>query len=132
MDRAMTDRETALRKLTVGDIFHAQSRNGASLVCLVTALDDDTIYARRIHTQDDERFDRNTGIEVGKQYTSIDCVMAFPPDIQNILLAMDRKYQGLMALVRQGIDLTLDQTRMTADERRAYGFLDEHIAANPI
>ena len=128
----MPDRETALRNLAVGDIFHAQSRNGASLVCLVTALDDGTIYARRVHTQDDERFDRSSGIEVRKQHTRIDCVTPFPPDIQNILLAMDRKYQELMALVRQGIELTLDQTRMTPDEKRANLSIDRHVAANLI
>jgi hypothetical protein len=126
------DRETALRNLAVGDIFHARSRNGASLVCLVTALDGGTIYARRIHTQDDEQFDRKTGFEVGKQHTRIDCVTPFPPDIQNIFLAMDQKYQELMALVRQGIDLTLDQTKMTADEKRASLAIDQHVAANSI
>lgn len=126
------DRETALRNLAVGDIFHAHSRNGASLVCLVTALDDDTICARRIHTQDDECFDRNTGFELGKKHTKIDCVAPLPPDIHGILLAMDRKYQELMALVRRGIELTLDQTRMTADEKRAGRAVDQHAADNPI
>ena len=60
----MADRETGLRNLAVGDIFHARSQNGASLVCLVTGVDDSTIYARRIHTQDDVLFDRGTGFEV--------------------------------------------------------------------
>jgi hypothetical protein len=126
------DRKTALRNLAVGDIFHARSSNGASLVCLVTAIDDDAIYARRIHTQDDERFDRNTGFEIGKSHTKIDCVAPFPPDIHNIFLEMDRKYQELMALVRQGVELTLAQTKMTADEKRASLFIGEHVAANPI
>lgn len=128
----MIDRKRALQHLDVGDIFHARSSNGASLVCLITAVDHGTIHARRIHTQDDVQFDRSTGFEVGKQHTSIDCVAPFPPDIQNIFLAMDQKYQELMALVRQGIELTLDQTRMTADERRASLAIDQHVAANPI
>jgi hypothetical protein len=128
----MPDRATALRNLTVGDIFHARSANGASLVCLITAVDGDTICARRIHTQDDECFDRNTGFELGKKHTKIDCVAPVPPDIHRILLAMDRKYQELMALVRQGVELTLDQTRMTADEKRASRVIDQHVAANPI
>lgn len=98
----------------------------------MTALDGGTIYARRIHTQDNERFDRSTGVEVGKQHTKIDCVAPPPPEIYDILVAMDRKYQELMALVRQGVELTLDQTRMTADEKRAGRAIDEHIAANPI
>jgi hypothetical protein len=128
----MPDRESALRQLVVGDIFHARSRNGASLVCLVTALDDGTIYGRRIHTQDDVQFDRCTGFELGKAHTKIDCITPFPPDIESIFLAMDRKYQELMALVRQGVQLSLDQTRMTADEKRAGLSIDQHVAANTI
>ena len=61
----MTDRETALRSLAMGDIFHGRSPNGASLVCLITSVNDSTIYARRITTQDDLKFDRRTGIELG-------------------------------------------------------------------
>jgi hypothetical protein len=126
------NRENALWNLAVGDIFHARSPNGASLVCLVTALDDGTIYARRIHTQDDERFDRKTGIECGKGQTKIDCVTPFPSDIESIFLGMDQKYQELMALVRQGVQLSLDQTRMTADEKRGGLSIDRHVAANTI
>jgi hypothetical protein len=128
----MADRENALRQLAKGDIFHARSRNGASLVCLVTATDDGTIYARRIHTQDDVHFDRNTGFEVGKQHTKIDCVVPFPPDIRDIFLELDHKYQKLMALVRQGVELTLEQTKMTSDEKRANLSIDQHVNANPI
>lgn len=128
----MSDRRTALRNLSIGDIFHAQSRNGASLVCLATALDESVISARRIHTQDGLQFDRNTGLEIGKPHTRIDCVAPFPPDILDIFLEMDRKYQQLMELVCQGVELTLEQTRMTSDEKRASLFIDEHVAANPI
>jgi hypothetical protein len=128
----MPDRETALQNLAVGDIFHARSSNGASLVCLVTAVGDGIICARRIHTQDDVQFDRNTGFELGKAHTKIDCVTPFPPDIESIFLAMDRKYQELMALVGQGVELTPDQTRMSADEKRASLSIDQQVAANPI
>ncbi len=128
----MPDRETALRNLAVGDIFHARSSNGASLVCLVTALDHDTIYARRIHTQDDERFDRNTGFEVGKVHTKIDCVTPLPPDIHSIFVGMDWRYQDAYAKVRQGIEVDPTEARLTADERRAHDFLRQHIEANPI
>lgn len=128
----MTDRETALRNLAVGDIFHAHSRNGASLVCLVTALDDGTIYARRIHTQDDERFDRITGVECGKEHTKIDCVAPLPPEIYNVFVAMDQRYQDAHERIRQGVEVDLREARHTPDERRAHAVLDEHIAANPI
>jgi hypothetical protein len=126
------DRETALRNLAVGDIFHARSSNGASLVCLVTAVDDDAIYARRIHTQDDVRFDRNTGLRSGKGRTKIDCVAPLPSDIRNILTEMDWRYQAAHALIRQGVEIDPREARYTADERRAHDFLDQHIAANPI
>jgi hypothetical protein len=128
----MADRETALRNLAVGDIFHARSSNGASLVCLVTAVDDGTIYARRIHTQDDVQFDRDTGFEAGKPHTRIDCVVPFPPDIHKIFLETDQKYQELMALVHQGIDLTPEQTKMTSDEKRASLSIDSHVVANEL
>lgn len=128
----MTDRETALRNLVAGDIFHARSPNGASLVCLVTAIDEGTICARRIHTQDDLQFDRGTGIEVGKPHAKIDCVTPFSPDIHEIFLEIDRKHQELTALIRQGVEPTPDQTRMTSDEKRANLSINRHVADNPI
>ena len=129
----MSDRENALRNIAVGDIFHARNpQTGASLVCLVTGLDDASIYARRIHTQDDVRFDRNTGLKLGSGHTKIDCVAPLPPEVHNIFLAMDRRYQDAHALIHQGIDMDPKFARWTAEERRAHGVLDEHIAANSI
>ena len=37
-----------------------------------------------------------------------------------------------MKLVRQGIELTRDQTGMTEDEKRANLSINQHVAANPI
>jgi len=128
----MTNRERTLWQLAVGDIFHARSTNGASLVCLVTAIDEGTIQARRIHTQDNHSFDRNTGLECGKDRTKIDCATPFPPDIHNFFLGLDRKYQAHMATERAGIELTPDQTKMTSDEKRANLSINPHVAANPI
>lgn len=128
----MADFERALRRLVVGDIFHARSRNGASLVCLVTSFDDTTINARRIHTQDNVQFDRKTGQEVDKPHTRIDCVTPFPPDIRRIFIELDRKYQELTALLRQGVELTPEQMKMTDDEKRVNRSIDSHVEANPI
>lgn len=129
----MADRKGALQDLDVGDVFHARNpETGASLVCLVTGLDDGTIYARRIHTQDNVRFDRNTGFRLGKGRTAIDCVAPLPSDIRDILVQMDQRYQVAHALIRQGIEVDLREARHTPDEKRAHDFLDEHIAANPI
>ncbi|HTW53159.1 MAG TPA: hypothetical protein VME45_14805 [Stellaceae bacterium] len=128
----MTDRESALRKLAVGDIFHGRSSNGASLVCLVTAVDDGTIYARRIHTQDDLKFDRTTGFECGKEHTKIDCATPFPPDIHKIFLEMDRKYGEHTELFRKGLEPEPEQRKLTTEERRANLSINAHVAANPI
>lgn len=129
----MDDRAAALRNLSVGEIFHARNpETGASLICLVTGLDDVTIYARRIHTQDDVRFDRNTGLRLGKGQTKIDCVAPLPPDVHNVLLKFDQRYQNAHALIRQGVEVDLREARYTPDERYANDFLDRHVAENPI
>lgn len=126
----MINSDSAIRKLAVGDIFHARSSNGASLVCLVTAIDEDAIHARRIHTQDAHRFDRDTGFECGRVHTKIDCVTPFPPDIRHIFLELDRKYQAHMALERKGVGLDPEKCKLTPDERRANLSINPHVAAN--
>lgn len=124
---------SAFQKLAVGDIFHARNpETRASLVCLVTGLDDGTIYARRIHTQDEVQFDRATGLRLGKGQTKIDCVTPFPPDIHEIFLEMDRKHRENTELFRQGIEPEPERRKLTADERRANLAIDDHVAANPI
>ena len=128
----MVSNRAALRYLAVGDIFHARSPNGASLVCLATALDDVTIYARRIHTQDDLKFDRALGFELENNQTKIDCVTPFPPDIHQIFVDMDRKYQGLYKLIRKGADPDIAEWKLTPDEKRAHLSINSHTAANPI
>lgn len=128
----MADREMALRSLAVGDIFHGRSPNGASLVCLVTAVTKSTIRARRITTQDDMEFDRQTGFELGEVRSRIDCVVPFPPDIHDVFLELDRKYQAFQEMDRNGIEPDADQIRLTAAEKRALLFIDEHVASNPI
>jgi hypothetical protein len=128
----MADREAALRSLVVGDIFHARSPNGASLVCLLTALNEATIFARRIHTQDDLRFDRKTGVELGAVKSRIDCIAPFPPDIHEIFLDMDRKYRQFRELSKTGSEPDLEQYKLTEAELRALLFIEEHISSDPI
>jgi hypothetical protein len=122
----------ALRSLGVGDMFHGRSPNRASLICLVTSVSDDTICARRITTQDDLQFDRQTGIELGDAHSRIDCVAPFPPDLYEVFLQLDRKGQALADMWRNGIDPGLDQYKLTPDEKRALLVIEEHISANPI
>ena len=128
----MADRERKLRKLAAGNVFHGRSPNRASLVCVVTAVDENTIYARRIHTQESLQFDRKTGIERGGVPSKIDCVAPLPSDIHNLFVEMDQKYQGLYEMVRNGTEFDWERCKLTPDEKRADSFLDEHIAANPL
>jgi hypothetical protein len=128
----LSDRATALQNLWVGDIFHARSPNGTSMVCLVTEVDEGTIHARRIHTQDELQFDRLTGIKFGSVPSRIDCVARLPTDIHELFVEMDRKHRELAALLRKGITPDLERRRLTPDESRANGFIKAHVAANPI
>ena len=128
----MIDRETELRGLAAGDIFHGRSPNRASLVCLVAAVDDRVIHARQVTSQDDFRFDRRTGIELDGVESWIDCVAPFPPDIDNTFREMDRKYRELSEMTRNGIEIDHRRIKLTPEEKRALLFIDEHVSANPI
>ena len=128
----MTDRERALRGLGAGDIFHGRSPNGASLICLVTAVTEGTIFARRITTQDDHEFDRQSGTELGERRGRIDCIAPLPPNVHEILLALDRRGRSVAEMYRNGIEPDPDQYKLTSAEREAFRALDEHIAANRI
>jgi len=128
----MADRATALRNLAVVDMFHGRSPNGASLICLVTAIDENTICARRITTQEDLQFDRNSGIELGDVPSRIDCAAPFPPNVYDAFSSLDRSYRTLLQMERSGIEIDRTQARWTPEERRAFQLLDEHIAANAI
>lgn len=121
----MPDRETALRTIGVGNIFHARSPNGASLVCLVTSVSINTIYARRITTQEDLEFDRQTGIESGKEriLSRIDSVAPLPADVHDVFVELDRKYR---------IERDPERLKLTASEKRALLFLDSHYPSNPV
>ena len=57
----MPDRKPLLAKLDVGDIFHAEYPNGAKCICLVLSVNDATIDARRVTSQENLEFDRQTG-----------------------------------------------------------------------
>jgi hypothetical protein len=128
----MHNRETGLKNLAVGDIFHARSPNGANMICLVTGTDDSTIHARRIHTQDDLLFDRRTGVKSTGVPSRIDCVAPFPPETQQIFREMDKKYGTLKELHQAGAELDSQQSRLTPDESRANRSIKAHVVANPI
>jgi hypothetical protein len=92
----MTDRKAALRGLTVGDIFHAESPNGANLVCLVESISEETSQARTVTTQRHLAFDRQTGIaQLGDEpvLCTIDSTTPLPMEIHHVMLGIDRKFR---------------------------------------
>jgi hypothetical protein len=132
-DRSLVmDRAAALSNLAAGDMFHGRSPNRASLICLVTAVTKSTIFARRITTQDDLEFDRQTGISLDDIESRIDCVAPLPPDIIEVFLNLDRKYRAFQELDRTGAEPDLSRYKLTPEEHRALLAIDDHIEANPI
>jgi hypothetical protein len=115
------DRPAALRSLAVGDIFHAEGDNGASLICLITAITDTAIQARTVTSQLSLDFDRQTGIGGwGKGTCVVDSIAPLPTEIRDALLGLDRRYA-----------LGGDPKLLDA-EKRTLVFVGSFYAANPI
>jgi hypothetical protein len=121
----MTDRKILLGRLVVGDLFHATGPTGASLICLTVAITQTTIQARRITTQENLEFDRQTGIEKSTDGVSrIDSVAPLPLDVLNVLIALDRRYRLLQ---------DPEQGKLTGAEIRALAtYVGPHYASNPL
>lgn len=115
-----------LRKLVVGDIFHAKTPNGASLICLVTRLDKTRIEARIVTTQKNVRVNRNTGLGkpgVERVACVVDSVAPLPTAIHNEMLGLDRKFR----LARSEEDF-----KLTNSEKEALLFVDSFYSERPI
>lgn len=122
----MEDRKAALVNLAIGDIFHAESPNGASLICLVTSLTDTSIRARTVTTQLCLQFDRRTGIaEWGDQSVpcTIDSVAPLPADIHDIILGIDVKFRS---------EHETEQLKLNDAEKRALLYVDSHYSSNQL
>ena len=131
----MPDRTTLLAKLNVGDIFHAESPSGASLICLVLSVDKGTIQARRVTTQENLEFDRMTGVKVGDDRETpcvIDSVAALPSEIHDVFLELDEKYRALMAMDEKSRFEDLEWLKLTDAERKALLFIASHYPSNPL
>ncbi|HEX9325083.1 MAG TPA: hypothetical protein VF915_01125 [Reyranella sp.] len=90
----MADREAKLSRLVPGDIFHAECPSGASLICLVEAIANGKIEARRVTTQDHVSFELSTGLSLpddGEARCAIDSIAPLPVDTHNVMLGLDRK-----------------------------------------
>jgi hypothetical protein len=122
----MQDRESELRKLSVGDIFHAQSPNGASLICLILSVTEEMIQSRTVTTQVYLEFDRRTGVaKWGDEpiICTIDSIMPLPVEIHNTMLEIDRKFR---------LERNLERLRLTEAEKRALVFVARHYPSNQL
>ena len=122
----MDARSKALRSLTVDDIFHADSPNGASLICLVTSITNATIHARTVTTQLELAFNRMTGaveMDADEIPGAIDSICRLPVDIHETMLGIDRKFR---------LETDLDKLKLTDAEIRAFLFVARHYPANPL
>jgi hypothetical protein len=124
--RMLPDRVNALSRLIVGDIFHAQCPNGASLICLIEAVTDTTIRTRTVTHQIKVEFDRRTGVESDGENEArcvIDSIAPLPVVHHNVILGMDRK-------LRLEPDLT--KHKLDEDEKRALIFIASFYPSNPL
>ncbi len=120
----MIDRKSALSRLVVGDIFHATCPNGASLICLVEAVTDDRIEARRVTTQHHVVFDRATGLTLpvdDDAECTIDSIAPLPVAIHNVMLGLDRRMR-----------LMSDNGPLDEEEKAAFRFITSYYPANPL
>jgi hypothetical protein len=122
----MLDRKAELDKLAVGDIFHAEAPNGASLICLVVSILESTIQARTVTTQRQFKFDRHTGVaESGEDRVActINSIAPLPVDIHNVMLGIDRKFR---------LERDPERLKLNEAEIRALLFVDSHYSSNPL
>ncbi len=120
---ASAGREKALHNIQVGDLFNVDGNHGAPITCLATAITDTTIHARSIAHQVDFKFDRKTGVGKGEKYSlggTIDSVEPLPPDINEALIGLDRRF-------RAG-----SEAKLSRAEFRALIFIDSFYKAHPI
>jgi len=116
----------------VGDIFHASSKKAPVLICLVTMVDGQYIYSRRLTTQEIIIFNIVTGrvydlhneanIDGGSD-CAINSVEPLPIEIHNIIIHFDRRCR---------LESGKPNQPATEDEKRALLFVDDHYAASPL
>jgi hypothetical protein len=124
-----TDRKTALASIAVGDLFHATTPNGASLICRALEVSASTVRARTVTSQYALEFDRTTGvstpeIEGERVPCTIDSVAPIPGEARAALLGLDEIY-SIAASDDEG-------HKLTESERRALVFAALYYPAHPI
>jgi hypothetical protein len=94
--RTVSERADALKQLTDGDIFHAESPNGARFICLATSVTATTVYARNVTIQKNYEFDRQTGVaSSGPERIPciIESIKPLPQEVHQIFLELDQRYR---------------------------------------
>lgn len=127
------DRKTLTSDLDIGDTFHAAYPNGASCVCVVLSVNGNVIHAKRMTTQEDIDFDRETGVEKcpdGEAKAVMNSIEQLPPDIRDTLFGLYRKYSGITQ--KDWKEEDLERFKLTASEKKALLFVDSHYASNPL
>lgn len=115
-----------LEKLKIGDILHANSPTGGSLICLISKISHTHIYARTVTTQFEIKFNIQTGSGVrvdDNVVCTIDSVAPLPVDIHNIMLGFDRKFR----LARENVQL-----QMNDEEKKALLFVADFYRENQL
>lgn len=132
----MTEREAALRKLAVGDMFHATlgPADGPSYPCLVLQVRADAIFARRVTTQSVHWFDRARGVDVDDDRIVIDSVEPLPDDIREIMLSIDRLFREAERRRAEEPDWMPAENHFhqSKDQIRALLFIDKFYPAHPL
>jgi hypothetical protein len=123
----MADRERALNSLAVGDIFHAESPNAPSMICLVMAVTETRIQARTVTHQLHLEFDRRTGVakwgDARVLGAVVNSVAPLPVDIHNVMLGIDRKFR---------LEQDLERIKLNDAEKRALVYVGSHYSSNPV
>ncbi len=130
-----TNREASLRRLVVGDIFHAASPCGASLICLVTAVTETTIHARTVTTHIAFEFDRANGTadwgDEDPDHCAIDSTAPLPAEIHAVMLGIDRKYRPDPDDL-EWLERDPERYRLSEAEKNALLFVAKYYPANPL
>jgi hypothetical protein len=118
--------ESAVKRISAGDIFHASAPNGASLICLASEVTGSVIHAKTVTSQFVFEFDRTTGIADWEYHGQrvrcvIDSVVPLPPEVHALMLELKEKYST-----------PSEDGRLTVDQKRALLFVSRFYPANPI
>ena len=122
----MSTRKALLGRLVPGDIIHAESPNGASLICLVVETTQTTIMTRTVTTQLEYEFDISSGIALfGEDAVpcTIDSIAPLPPDIHRVMLQLDNKFR---------FETDVEKAKLTESEIHGLLFIAKFYAENQI